>query len=488
MQQEKRTMKRALPYLFVTLIFATILNLSRASYSFINTHDEDDNIVSGFLMSRNNLQMSKEIFTHHLPGAYLISEVLDRTFQPTGTDQSVYVHRTFITIWNYVWAVVLVSVWGPFSVWLVLVVELLRASYLHGLFQAENLVIYPMVYLLLTFVTKRKTHPLLSGFSTGLIAVLLSPLWPLILSTSCRFLWFNRLKPKYIVLWLVAFLIPVVWTLVKIDVRGFATQFFGYNVQTYAPLLINNPVKYTLKVFLAPALVMKNLSLTTKNISIQLLVLFLFIFDFKRIKFRTLIIFGLLLGMIGYRSVPGLNNVLDFHALPWVAALGALCWYKYFGAIRQKGFLWNLVLLVPLFMFLMNPSDYFPNQKQAGKMVIRYADKSPVVNYLNSIKATGDTLFTLPAHTLLYQQTNIIPFNKFLFYLPWMEQSPILYTELVDSFQDRLPTFLFIDKIHFPYFPPDEISKLLKNYEEVKIVENEPPVYILNNYQFSITK
>ena len=131
------------------------------------------------------------------------------------------------------------------------------------------------------------------------------------------------------------------------------------------------------------------------------------------------------------------------------------------------------------------PADYFPKQSEAGHMVIRYGDSSPVVNFLNSEKRGGDTLFTLPAHTLLYRQTNITPFNKFLFYLPWMERSPILFPRLIDSFRDRLPTFIFIDSIHFPYFPPEEIRRLLVNYREVKVTEAEPPVYILKTYKES---
>ena len=162
-------------------------------------------------------------------------------------------------------------------------------------------------------MAERKTRSLLSGFSTGLIVILLSPLWPLVCVTTCRFLWRNRQRPRIVLSWAIAFSIPVIWALIQVDVREFVIQFFGYNVLTYAPLLINNPLKYTLKVFLAPALVMKNISLSANIVSIQLLVLFLFIFDFKRIKFGTLLIFGFLLGVIGYRSVPGLNDVLDFH-------------------------------------------------------------------------------------------------------------------------------------------------------------------------------
>ncbi len=475
--------KKVWPYLLVTLVFALVLNLSRASYSFINTHDEDDNIVSGFLMSRKGLQMSGDIFSHHLPGAYLISEVLDRTFQPSGTEQSVFVHRTFVTTWNYVWAMILISIWGPPFLWLILIVELLRASYLFSLFQAENLVIYPMIYLLLELVTERRNYSLLSGFSTGLIFATLSPLWPLIFLTSCRFLWSNRLRPRRVLVWVSGFLLPVVWTFSQIDVHEFVIQFFGYNVLTYAPLLINNPVKYTLKVFLAPALLMKNLSLSTKIVFAQLLSLFLFIFDFRKIKMQTLLLFGFLLGVIGYRSVPGLNGVLDFHALPWLVSLGTLCWYKYFYLIpnEQRWWLWASILLLPAMVFIINPADIFPSRERAGHMVIRYADDSAVVTYLRSNKSTGDTLFTLPAHTLLYQQTSISPFNKFLFYLPWMEKSPILYTELLNSFCDRLPTYIFIDNIHFPYSPPAEITKLLSNYREVTVAKGEPPIFIMKD-------
>jgi len=142
---------------------------------------------------------------------------------------------------------------------------------------------------------------------------------------------------------------------------------------------------------------------------------------------------------------------------------------------------WALALLLPLIMLLRNPANYFPNQDQAGKMVIRYADNSPLVSYLNSVKSTGDTLFALPAHTLLYQQTNITPFNKFLFYLPWMEHSPVLYTKFIDSFKDRLPTYIFIDNIHFPYSAPDKVQKLLTNYFAIKVAANEPPIYIIRD-------
>jgi len=278
----------------------------------------------------------------------------------------------------------------------------------------------------------------------------------------------------------------MVWTVTQIDIREFGLQFFSYNARTYAPLLMGNPWLYSLKSFLAPGMAMFDFSWSTKVVVIQLLSLSLFIFDFKKISFKTLVVFGLLLGMIGFRGTPGFRNpTLDFHVLPWVITLATMCWYKYFVGPQRKNWAWVMVLVLPLVCFLWRPADYFPKQSEAGHMVIRYGDSSPVVNFLNSEKRGGDTLFTLPAHTLLYRQTNITPFNKFLFYLPWMERSPILFPRLIDSFRDRLPTFIFIDSIHFPYFPPEEIRRLLVNYREVKVTEAEPPVYILKTYKES---
>lgn len=475
--------QKALPYLVVTLLFAWILHQGLPSYQYINSHDEDDNVVTGFLMSRNSLQMSKDIFSHHLPGAYLISETLDRTFQPVDTNHSVFIHRTFVSIWNWIWSLGILFSFGTSSLWLVFLVELLRAGYLHGLFHAENLVIYPMVFLLLTMLTGKKNQSLQAGLATGLISVLLAPLWPFILWFSGWFLWLNRHKPRRLITWTLAFFLPIVWAMSQIDGREFVKQFFGYNALTYAPLLIGDPLRYILKVFLAPGLVFRHISWTTTIITIQLLSFFLFVFDFNKIKLKNLIFFGLLLGVIGFRNVPGLNETLDFHVLPWVTVLGSLCWFKYFSLYKksQRNWAWILVLLLPIILYSKNPSEYFPGPKSAGQMVIRYSQDSPVVNYLNSVKSTGDTLFTLPAHTLLYQQTQILPFNKFLFFLPWMEQSPILFGELKNSFQGKLPTFIFIDNVHFPYTPPKEIRELLVNYQKVTIASDEPPIYRLVN-------
>lgn len=472
--------KKIVPYLLVMALFALILNLTKPSYKYINTHDEDDNIVSGFLMSRNNLRFSSDIFSHHLPGAYLISEILDKSFKPQTTDQGVFVHRTFVTVWNYSWAILFMTVFGPLSLWLIVVIEMLRANYLYSLFQAENMILYPMTYLVLTLFLKKKIKPALTGLASGQIVVLLSPLWPLILISAAQFLYLNRHKTRNILVWVATLAVPIIWVAFQIDIKEFLIQFFGYNTLTYAPLLMKKPVLYTLAAFLAPGMVFFDLSFTTKTVVIQLLVLCLFVFGFKRNKVGTWILFGLLLGVIGFRGTPRFRNTaLDFHILPWIVTLATLCWYKYFWGKFKVNFLWVLVLTLPAIFYFKNPSDYFPTKEQAGSMVIRYQDDSPVVNYLNTIKSNNDTLFTLPAHTLLYKQTGIKPFNKFLFYLPWMEKSPILYSELLNSFNDKLPTYVFIDSIHFPYTPPKEINDLLVNYQKVTIIDGEPPVYIL---------
>lgn len=191
--------------------------------------------------------------------------------------------------------------------------------------------------------------------------------------------------------------------------------------------------------------------------------------------------FAILLGVIGFRRTPRLTDQeIDFHLLPWLIGLVSICWYKYF---YKKDLLFSntlfVILLLPLLVYFSNQKTYFPTKESAGKMVIRYADGNKIVRYLVDNKSDTDTLLTLPAHTLLYRQTKIKPFNKFLFYLPWMEQSPILFSKLSKSFEDSLPTYIFIDSINFPYTPPKLISNILHNYNKIQILENQPPFYRL---------
>jgi len=482
-------MKKLFPYLLTSLIFALVLNLTQPSYMYVNTHDEDDNIVSGFLMSRSGYKLGKDIFTHHLPGVYVMSESLDKIFSPETTDQSVLVHRSFVTLWNYFWAVLVVFIWGPPALWLIVTVELLRALFLFGLFHAENLVMYPLIYLLLTFFNSQKIRPLLTGLANGMVTILLAPLWPLVGLSLAQFGLLNKKKPARLGWCVLSFLVPVIYLLPNVEIREFLVQFFGYNTLTYVPLLIANLWRYFLTAFLAPVMVLFDRSLLTKVVFMQLLVLFTFVLNFRKIKFSKMLLWGLLLGVIGFRSTPRLKNPsLDFHVLPWVIALATMCWYKYFSVKEKMGLVWWLLLLVPLLLFLKAPAEYFPIEGQQGKMVVRLDDDSPIVDYLKQRNDGGETLFALPAHTLLYQQTGLKPFNKFLFFLPWMERSPILYDDLLESFQSDLPTFIFIDSINFPYFPPEEIQNILKNYREVKVEESQPPIYVHSTFKdFSST-
>jgi hypothetical protein len=275
------------------------------------------------------------------------------------------------------------------------------------------------------------------------------------------------------------FFIPIIWVVLNIDVTLFLKDFFGYNTLTYAPMVIKKPFLYSAAAFLAPGIVMFDFSLSLKIITIQLLVILIFLFNFKKIKFVKYIIFGLLLGIIGFRSTPRFSNInMDFHVLPWVITLVSFAWYKFFylsSTIKTR----SLLYLVPVVLVLYAPTLYFPSKQIIGKTVIRYSDDVDIVKYLKKEKTPESTLFTLPAHTLLYQQTGITPHNKFLFFLPWMEQSQVLFPELKKSLAVSLPTFIYIDNINFPYTPPVEISSLLSNYEEIKIASGEPSLYKL---------
>ena len=472
-------MKKFLPYLFLSLLFTIILYLSLPLQGYVNTHDEDDNIVSGFLMARKDLVLSKDIFSHHLPGAYLISEKLDRAFLPKNIAESVFIHRNFIVFWNYLWANVLLFLLGSSSLWLIILTELIRANYLFSLFHAENMILYPMILLLVSLFSGKKLPPALVGIVCGFITITLSPLWPLVLIYGLYFLKENFQNFKNLSICLSFFLIPVVWVVLNVDAPLFLKDFFGYNALTYAPMVIKKPFLYTAAAFLAPGIVMFDFSLSLKIITIQLFVILVFLFNFKKLKLLKYIFFGLMLGIIGFRSTPRFSNInMDFHVLPWVITLLSFAWYKFFylsSTIRTQ----SLLYLVPIVLVLYGPTLYFPSKQIIGKTVIRYSDNAAIVKYLKKEKTSESTLFTLPAHTLLYQQADITPHNKFLFFLPWMEQSQVLFPELKKGLAISLPTFIYIDNINFPYTPPVEVSSLLSNYVEIKIASGEPPLYKL---------
>ena len=280
-------MKKLFPYILNILFFLTIFVNSQNLYSFVNTHDEDDNIVSGYLMANRDYQLYRDIFSHHLPGAYLFSEQIERVFSPKNTAQSVFAHRGFVITWNFFCSTFLLFIFRTKFLWAIVMVELLRSIYLFSLFQAENLVVYPTVFLILNLFISSKSWPILLGLANGLIAILLAPLWPLVIISTTNFVWQNIHDKQRLTRFIMATFIPVIWALMRVDIGEFISQFFGYNTLTYAPLVIESPTKYLLKTFLSPAIVLFNLSFSTKIITSQLLVLFVFLFDIKGLVLKS---------------------------------------------------------------------------------------------------------------------------------------------------------------------------------------------------------
>ena len=434
---------------FLVLIIRSYLQKTFA-FHFV---DEEDNFILGRFVQQGD-KIYKDLFSHHQPLAYLISALIQQLTNPSSVFLLIKRHREFIVAWSTLWSILLIWRFGLSMAPLVLVLELTKIFLLGNLFLAESLSLYPLVYITsLWFKKLLKKEAFFLGLNIGIVAMLLSPLWPLLVIFTCG--WFFKV-PRKAFLWLTGGILSIVLlTLPFISLPEYFLYSWYTNYRYYIPITVKeNQVTLLLESFFAPIQTLINFSINTptiwifKVLSVGWLVGILYLLKER----RWALAFWLFLfpGLANLRFVaPGQEEYSGFHLLPWFGVIIASLWSleKDLLTSRSKKIfgLSFCVLLIGVTFWKTLPIHLKPSD-QATDFYVHYSTPIDIGSAIQAMKADGDTLMVVPDEWLVYWQSGVKNASVMVNFYAWMNQVPYLRNSAHELFAKTPPTFLYLNR------------------------------------------
>jgi hypothetical protein len=408
-----------------------------------NFVDEQDN----FVVSKNLINGHKiytNIFTHHQPGAYLLSALIQNTVKPNSVEMVIKKHRQFIFLWSIIWIIFLSYRFGLHLLIPMLIFEFIKNKYLGNLFLAESLVIFPIIYLVLGFISKKMSLKELFfwGIICGFVGITLAPIWPLILFMVLMVFYNNRTRISNCGVVILGGLIVVLTALPFIDLKGYYENAILINQKYYISIAGGNNIFLSIiKSFTTPILFLKNGLNIPEILIIKYFIVFFIILLIILIRQKQWLKIFLIVTTLSLTNLRNFElekiHYDGFHLLIWVGLFFAITFYFIPKKWRFVGILPIILLLFINYQKIITPPNYIQDFE------IYYSRIFNMSEAIRMTKNNNDRLLAMPDYVLGYWQGDIQPQGRFIFFYKWMTSVDQLKSEQLKNF-DKQPEYLII--------------------------------------------
>lgn len=427
------------------LIFSCIVLffIQRVNFLKPNFVDEQDN----FMVAKNLINGNKiytNIFSHHQPGSYLLSGIIQKITKPNSIEMVVKRHRQFVFFWSITWIIIIVSRFGFRLLTPMLIFELIKNKYLGSLFLAESLVVAPMIYLFLSFLLNKFNQKELFfwGIIAGFVGITLAPMWFAILFMILVFCYRNHLKILDFTAIILGGLSVILTTLPFIDLKGYFENAILINQKYYISIAGGSNLFFSiLKSFTTPFLFLKDGLNIPEILLIKFFIVFfiiLLIFLVKQKQWSKIFLIISVISLSNLRNFELQKIHYDgFHLLIWIGLLITLTFYL----LKEKWWLFGFIPII--FLLFTNYSTLFVPPDYIQDFEIYYSRIFNMSEAIRHTKNDQDKLLAVPDHVLGYWQADIKPANRFIFFYRWMTNVNHLKSEQLDIISKK-PEYLII--------------------------------------------
>ncbi|MDD2224926.1 MAG: hypothetical protein PHP97_02075 [Candidatus Shapirobacteria bacterium] len=437
--------------------------------------DEQDNfVVAKNLINGNKIYTN--IFSHHQPGTYILSGIIQKITNPNTIEMLIQYHRQFIILWSILWIVFILCRFGFQMLGPMIAIELVKNIYLGSLFLAESLVFAPMIYLVLSFLENKfsKKEAFFWGLIASIVGITLAPMWPVLALMILTFCWRYRKKTKNIELMIGGGVLILIITFCFINIKGYFENAILINQKYYIPFAGgDNLIRSIIKSITTPFLYLKDGLNSPESLLIKFFILIFFIlifFLFKEKKWQKIFWILLLLSLTNLRNFELQKIYYDgFHILIWVGLVMTTPFYW----LKKKW--WILGLLPVIFMISLNRETILNKSNTRQDFEIYYSRIFNMSEAIRTTKNNNDRLLTIPGEVLGYWQAEIKPAGRFIFFYKWMAGVEQLKNEELETFQTK-PEYLI--------FGGDEglsLTEILKNYKNFSYRGSESSEFFIRN-------
>lgn len=450
--------------------------------------DEDDNFTVAKYLNQGE-RIYSDIFSHHQPVTYILSSVIQKTKYTNNINQLIKYHRYFIIVYGVIWCLFLFYKFRIYVLPFIVLYELTKIHLSGHTFLAEAIIVYPLVYLFLSVLLnkpkKSNLEYLFIGINITVIMFTLAPLWPILLFLICILLFKNKTKifinAGFILL---GFLFT---TIIIFNFLSFKDYFYNTIYLNIYYYITPDEKTYLFRSFFSFIyyILIKDVAIFIRISSLFYLVLSTY-FASKIDKYIPLITFTAL-GLANIRFASS-----GFHLLPWYGLL--ICSIS-FMTIRiiennkikfnQKSLITLLVFMLCIFILYIAKGSLFKNIDSEKEMYISYSQQYDYGKVVNVLKREDDSLMVIPIEPLILWQADINHSTKYPFYYSWMDKVLFIKNEIIHTFDNNPPTFLYYNSDYATY---ETINKYLHMYKRINKHNKNSYLYILKNKYKTLNK
>lgn len=447
--------------LLTSIVLFLFLSFNYANKVFQTSFvDEDDNFASGRYILEGE-KVYKQFFSHHQPLTYIISAGVQKVINPNSIYLLVKRHREFMIAWSFIWVIFLILRFKIFFLPL-LIFEILKIHLLGNLFLSENLVVYPVIYLIGLVLNQGELTSkelIFVGFSVAFIFFNLLPLWGLVAVIILSLIYRQASKLRAAGLTILGGLILFALTLPFIDLPGFFYQSIFINYRYYIPQTIEQPLLWQLiNAFTSPVTLIFNDKTSGTLLVSKILAIILILASVSLIKQKKIkkVCWGwFLIGITNLRFIePGRESFSGFHLMPWLAVFIVVTFYLSLFSLTQSKERWRFYLKTTL-LFLIAASlvvsvkfskALFTKRDIQTDFYVNYSQDVEIGEVIKILKSKTSKLFIAPAKSLIYWQGEVLHASPILYYYAWMEEVPEFKNPTHRLLKIDQPDFVFLER------------------------------------------
>lgn len=449
--QDKLT--KIISLLILGILYVVLYKIYIPRVNAFGCFDDCFNFMGGYFLLKGK-HIFSDFFYNHQPITAYISFVIQYVSTPENIYELVLRHRQFILLIGLVSNTVLIFRFGAKVILFTIFFEFSKFYIFGDRFLAENIIIYPIVYMIGLIILKLNRKKLLnvdlllSAVFTWFIVFSREPYVLLALFLFAVILYSKNLiaiKKAPIIL----FILLSVVTILSFNVDEYFYNLIIINFQIVIPNEIKGQLYGGLQtIFFYPVFVLldgpQNLY-KSFLVGIDLLFLFYFLKLIANRKFIIAFIIFIILGLANLKpNIPGKLFYESFHMIVWFGTFTFITVFLIFEEIKNKkiNYLSVLLLLIIFIVFISSP-NYFAKEKISTheEFLTQYGYLMQDGEIIKILSKSTDTLFLDGDNELIYWQAQRMSPYKYTWYTSVMPLMRKYIDARQEMFKNNPPDF-----------------------------------------------
>jgi hypothetical protein len=413
--------------------------------------DDCFNFMGGYFLLKGK-HIFADFFYNHQPITAYISLVIQYITTPDSIYELVLRHRQFILLLGLISYILLIFRFGSKIILFAIVFEFSKFYLFGDRFLAENIIVYPIIYLIgLVFLkfNKQKLSNidlLISSLFTWFIVFSREPYIPLAIFLLAVILYSKKLKDIKKTP-LILFLTISLVTVFAFNINEYFYNLITINFQVVIPNEIKGQLYGGLEtIFLYPVFVFINGPHNIFKfllIGIDILFMFYFLSLIRNRKFLLAFILFLILGLANLKpNIPGKLFYESFHMVIWYGSFTFITIMLIFSKIKENKIHYlSISLLVFIFILFIYSNSYFVKEKISTheEFLTQYGTILQDAEVIKVLSKPSDTLFLDGDNELMYWQAKRISPYKYTWYTSVMPSMEKYSDARIEMFKETPP-------------------------------------------------